>query len=90
MHYCHQAWHAEEQARQEELSKAQPDSNLSDEDNEEVEATSEDDSNIENDVVTRVEQEATTTEQEITTLEQDATMIEVKYLYLVIFMSIMR
>ena len=59
--YYRRARHAKEQARQEELSKAQPDSDSSDEDSEEVEATSEDDSNIEKDVVTMAEQEATTT-----------------------------
>ena len=57
LHYCRRAWHMEQQARQEELSKAQPDSNSSDKDNEEVETTSEDYSNIEKDIVTMAEQE---------------------------------
>ena len=52
LHYFRRAWHAKEQAREEELSKAQLDSNLSYEDSEEVEVTSEDNSNIEKDVVT--------------------------------------
>ncbi|GMN49308.1 hypothetical protein TIFTF001_018478 [Ficus carica] len=54
----------EEQARREEWSNVQPDSNSSDEDSEGVEATSEDVSNKEEEVLTMAEQEATTVEVE--------------------------